>query len=281
MYPLKQATEIDLMVYIPDDDDGSPVTGLSDGDFTKRISKNAGSFAAWSTSLAEAEGGFYTCTLSATDTATLGILTCYLSADGAAQQNLQFRVHARIPDNLAYPTTTGRSMDVASGGEVAIDLSNTYGSLEKDTDITGFNDPAVSSIADAVWDEAKSGHTTSTSFGDLATDLDSANTAIAAVDTAVGNLNDFDYSSEEVTVGTNNDKTGYALSAAGVDSILDEVVSTYTMREILTIALAVLAGKSTGGGTTTNNYRDVGDTKNIVQATVDADGNRSAISLNP
>jgi hypothetical protein len=78
-----------------------------------------------------------------------------------------------------------------------------------------------------------------------------------------------------------SDKTGFSLSAGGVDAILDEVVdNTATMRQILMLALAVLAGKSAGGGTATITFRDHADSKNRVTATVDADGNRTAVSLN-
>ena len=65
-----------------------------------------------------------------------------------------------------------------------------------------------------------------------------------------------------------------------VDAILDEVVEgTLTLRQIQRIVLAVLAGKSGGGGTTTDTFRDVADTKNRVSATVSSVGNRTAITL--
>ena len=70
------------------------------------------------------------------------------------------------------------------------------------------------------------------------------------------------------------------LNADAVDKIIDEVIEgTVTLRQLLRIALAVLAGKTTGGGTVTVNFRNVADTKNRVIATVDADGNRTAITL--
>ena len=75
-------------------------------------------------------------------------------------------------------------------------------------------------------------------------------------------------------------KTGYALSAAGVDAILDEEIeSTTTLRQMLRILTAALAGKSTGGGTATIAFRDILDLKDRISATVDASGNRTAISV--
>lgn len=90
----------------------------------------------------------------------------------------------------------------------------------------------------------------------------------------------FDVTSDQVTVSNNNDKTGYRLSSTGVDDVLDEVVEgTLTLRQITRIVLSVLAGKSTGGGTSTINFRDEGDSKNRVTATVDPNQNRTGISL--
>jgi len=76
------------------------------------------------------------------------------------------------------------------------------------------------------------------------------------------------------------DKTGYALSAAGVDAVLDEAVEgALTLRQALRLFLAVLVGKSSGGGTTAPAFRDQADSKNRVSATVDANGNRTAVTL--
>lgn len=289
MYPIKQATTTPIQVFMADSN-GDPVTGLTDGDFSvKRISKNGASFEAWGASLAEAELGFYSTEISATDSATNGILTMILQATGTIQQNLQFRISTRLPDNLAFPTTSGRPIDVNSAGHVGLDFNETSGSLVKDSHITGFNDPAASSIADAVWDEAMADHVGSTTFGDLGVDLaavleDTGSLQADWVDggrldvildgivTAIAGLNDFDPSSDEVL-----------LSATAVDSILDEQIgdSTLTFRQALRIFVATLAGKSTGGGTTANNFRNVADSKNVVAATVDADGNRSSVVLSP
>lgn len=79
---------------------------------------------------------------------------------------------------------------------------------------------------------------------------------------------------------TNNDKTGYRLSATGVDDVLDEVVEgTTTLRQMLRGFASALLAKLSGGATTTVVVRDIGDTKDRITATVDGDGNRSAITL--
>ena len=71
-----------------------------------------------------------------------------------------------------------------------------------------------------------------------------------------------------------------ALSAAAIDSILDEVVEgTVTMRQALRAFMAALANEATGGGTLAIAFRDIADTKDRIAATVDANGNRTAITL--
>jgi len=68
--------------------------------------------------------------------------------------------------------------------------------------------------------------------------------------------------------------------AYSICPILDEIIEgTLTTREVLRIALAALAGKSTGGGTATPAFRDVADSKDRIDAVVDALGNRTAIVL--
>jgi hypothetical protein len=47
--------------------------------------------------------------------------------------------------------------------------------------------------------------------------------------------------------------------------------------EAVRLFLSVLTGKSSGGGTATVVFRDIGDSKNRISATVDADGNRTAV----
>lgn len=106
---------------------------------------------------------------------------------------------------------------------------------------------SASAIADAVWDEARAGHVGAGSFG------------------------------EGVEVAT---KTGFRLSSTGVDDIHDEVVDgVTTFRESIRLHNATLGGKASGLATTTAIYRDLADSKDRVSATVDADGNRSAVTL--
>lgn len=66
------------------------------------------------------------------------------------------------------------------------------------------------------------------------------------------------------------------------DALLDRVdgIETgITMRQAIRLKLAALAGKLSGAATTTIAIRDANDTKDRITATVDADGNRTAVTL--
>ena len=56
------------------------------------------------------------------------------------------------------------------------------------------------------------------------------------------------------------------------------VETTMTLRQAMRLILAASAGKVSGAASTTVTIRNVGDTKNRVVATVDANGNRTAIT---
>jgi len=78
----------------------------------------------------------------------------------------------------------------------------------------------------------------------------------------------------------NNFITAVSIKADAIDAIHDEVVEgSLTFRQITRLALAVLAGESAGGGTATITFRDNADSKNRISATVDVDGNRTAVTL--
>ena len=88
-----------------------------------------------------------------------------------------------------------------------------------------------------------------------------------------------DTGTDGVVVATAS-KTGYALSTAGVDAILDDPIEgALTFRQALRLFLSALAGKSSGGGTATLIFQDYADAKARITATVDSNGNRTALTL--
>jgi hypothetical protein len=100
---------------------------------------------------------------------------------------------------------------------------------------------------------------------------------IAAVETKVDAVL-LDTGTDGVVVASAS-KTGYRLSATGVDDVLDEVVEgATTLRESVRLSNAALGGKASGLETTAATFRDLADTKDRIVATVDVDGNRTAIT---
>lgn len=68
--------------------------------------------------------------------------------------------------------------------------------------------------------------------------------------------------------------------AAIADAVHDETVEgTTTLRESTRLFLSALCGKLSGGGTGTLAFRDIGDTKDRITATVDANKNRTVMVL--
>jgi len=71
-----------------------------------------------------------------------------------------------------------------------------------------------------------------------------------------------------------------ALAADAADEIHDEVIEgTLTHRQMMRLMYAAVVGKSAGGGSGTITFRDVGDTKNRISASVDANNNRTSVSV--
>jgi hypothetical protein len=71
-----------------------------------------------------------------------------------------------------------------------------------------------------------------------------------------------------------------ALNNISVANILAATVEgSTTLVQTLRLLNAALGGKASGLETTTAVYRDIGDTKDRITATVDVDGNRSAVTL--
>lgn len=70
------------------------------------------------------------------------------------------------------------------------------------------------------------------------------------------------------------------LNDIAVSDILAAVIeSGYTLQEVMRLYNSVLLSKVSGAGTGTEVFRDINDTKDRVTATIDASGNRTAITL--
>lgn len=85
------------------------------------------------------------------------------------------------------------------------------------SDIAGLNDPTAAAIADAVWEEPKADHTTGTSFGDLATDLDAVLTDTADMQPKLGSPAGASISADIAAIEGQTDDIGTA--GAGLTAV--------------------------------------------------------------
>lgn len=167
----------------------------------------------------------------------------------------------------------------------------------------------LDAIAAAVWDEARSGHTTTGTFGSYVLAKTDGDAAIAPASTAlstatwtgtragyldnlsagaVATASALSTTSGNVTTilgqtGTTGvvvaaaSKTGYTLSSAGLDSITVE--TGVNARQALSPILAAAAGNLSGAGTGTITIKGGNVATTRITATTDGSGNRSSITL--
>jgi hypothetical protein len=185
---LKQSTAVDLLVgpFVDDADGKTSETGLTVTQAEVRLSKNGGNMAQKNeaTALSHDELGMYVCKLDATDTNTLGRLQVIIWESGALHVYHEFMV-----------VTANFYDSICSTDYLQTDLIQMGGVTQSGTDLKDF--------ADAGYDPATN-QVTGCKLTDLVTTTTTATTA--------------------TNLTTNNDKTGYALTAAGIDSIWDEVM---------------------------------------------------------
>jgi len=236
MYPLKQSTALDVLFFAYDAN-GDPVTDLVTGDWTKSISKGGSTtINAMTVTVTEASLGWYGITLSSSHTDTLGILSLSFSAPGTKQINLQFRVHARLEDDLAYPNVSGRGIDVdATGGvEITADQNvnvNKWLTVTPDALSSGKVPADIKLWLTAAPDALSSGKVPS----DVKLWLAAAPAALTTngyvqsmllrwlTDNAGGTPNALISNRVDANAQVVGDKTGYALTSGEEDTIADKV----------------------------------------------------------
>lgn len=158
--------------------------------------------------------------------------------------------------------------------------------LAKGVGVTGFNDPTAAAIADAVWDEAKAGHVAAGSFGEevqahsLSSEIPSAaDNADAVWDEAKAGHVGAGSFGEEVQAHALSTEISALNNISVADILAATIEGSITLVQALRLILAVGVGKLSGAATTNVKIRDTGDSKDRVDATVDADGNRTAVTL--
>ena len=177
----------------------------------------------------------------------------------AAQVNTE--ADTALADVGVTPTVTGRidaaiSTRLAGGSYVSPDNAGIAAVKAKTDNLP--SDPADQSLVIAATDAIM------TAVGDVPTNAELA-TALATADDAV-------------LAAISALPTASANAAALLD-LPDGVEAGLTLRQWLRIGGASLFGKASGLGTATARFRDKADSKDRIVATVDADGNRSAVTL--
>jgi len=244
------------------DADGDLVTGAAGLD--SEISKDLGTFADCSneaTELATSSGMYYLTLTVAEMTADIVAIIVKTSTSGAKTTPLVLYPATRDTNDLAFPATSGRSLAVDTSGNVGGDVNLWLGSAPLALSsqrvqvlVGAMADNVVSAAAfaqgaaDKVWATTAR---TLTSFGTLVADVA---TAVWAAGSRT--LSAFGFS---VTVGTNNDKTGYALTVTpptatqNADAVLGRPLSAVEGSAVfrsLAGAIAKLVNKVDIAGTT-------------------------------
>lgn len=205
--------------------------------------------------------GRYRCTLTATDTNTVGDLELQVIVSGALPWFRTYRVlPAQAYDALyVHPLIAhaGHYGTAQAGASLSIQLAAAASSTDN-----AYRYCLVyihSGMGSGQWNYG-TGYT------------GSSKTLAVAYAWPVANP---DSSSQYVTLPA----LAISTLAEAADAFHDEVVDgTTTFRQSIRLANAALGGKASGLAGTTATYRDLADTKDRLVATVDANGNRTALT---
>lgn len=253
-------------------------TGLSS--FTVYRSRNGGTATAYTTpTISELSSanmpGLYALTIdedttiaSTSDSEEYAVT---ITATGMAPVHRVFELYRR-------DTTSGQTITVANGAADA-DIERIRGTVIATPATAGVLDVNVKNAGNTAWG---SGAITAGSIASGA--ITSAKFAANALDAV------WSTATRVLTAGTNivlakgTGVTGFNDPTANdnADALLDRaagVETGLTVRQAFRLFAAALLGKASGLDTTTAKFRDTGDSKDRITATVDANGNRTSVTL--
>lgn len=161
--------------------------------------------------------------------------------------------------------------NAALSGTGTISNATPYATGTLSANIRGYSDLTPEGITDKVWNAVLANYQTTGSAGKALSTASSGGVDYDAMAAAVWNA-----ATRTLTSGT--PPTEAQIASAVMTYVVE---SGWTTEEMLRVFAAVLAGKVSGAGTGTEVFRDINDTKNRVTATVDSNGNRSTITLDP
>lgn len=176
---------------------------------------------------------------------------------------------------LGAPAGASIAADIAA---IKVDTANIYSKVDTEiaSIISTLGTPAgVSLAADVAAVKGDTGAAvTQTTAAAIRADVGLAS---ANLDTQLSTIASY-IDTEIGTILTNIATIPTAIQNA--DALLDRAaaIEGYTPRQLFRLVGSILLGKVSGAGTGTEVFRDLADTKDRVTATVDANGNRSAIT---
>lgn len=112
--------------------------------------------------------------------------------------------------------------------------------------------------------------------GNLSGSVGSVTGAVGSVTGAVGSVG-----TDGITAASLAADAGTEIASAVFARAFSAAYGSLTFDEMVKLMAAVLVGKASGLATTTATYRNLADNADVVVATVDADGNRSAVTRTP
>jgi hypothetical protein len=264
MYQIKQSSASYPLLFLMIDS-SDHITGKTGLTPTVTISKNGAGFGSPSGTVTEIASGWYKVAGHATDSATLGLIALHATSAGAdPYDGIAGEVVAFDPQDAV---ALGLSRIDAAVTTRAPEAAGNVAAIKTQTDKLAFT---VANQVDANvidWKGAAAPAMTGDAFARLGAPAGSSVSAdIAAVNTKTTNLPTSPAavgSAMTLTAAYDAAKTAAApgaamtLTAAGIDAVLDEVVEgSLTMRQMLRVFMAALAGKASGGGTTAITFRD-------------------------
>lgn len=303
---LRQSTasqEILLGRFVDSTDGNTEETGLTIANTDIKIFKSGATTLANKNSggATHISNGLYYAVLDATDTDTIGNLEVHVHVAGALSVRNVFTVlDEAVYDALFGTVALATATNITAGTITTVTNVTTVNGLAANvitaaataadftTEIqSGLATAAALATVDGVVDSilvdttAMKGATFDTSTDSLEA---IRNRGDAAWVTATG-FSTLDAAGVRTAVGlasANLDTQLAALPTAGAvaDAVHDEVVDgAYTFRESTRLQNSAMWAKLSGAATTSVVIRDVSDSKDRITATVDADGNRTAITL--
>lgn len=297
---LKQSTasqKIPLGIFVDETDGKTAETGLTIANTDIKLWK-AGATALASKNSGGAthiSGGVYYAVLDATDTDTLGPMMIFVHVAGALPIRVECAVVAADTYDLEFGADGPKKLGViafgtaqgATGTTLQLSAGSAFADDELNYAVIVITGGTGANQSRLITDYVGSTDTATVDTWTTTPSSDSTYVVLAAPPASATALPDVNVKqiSGDATAADNLesacDGTGYAIGGAtAVDAILDDVIEgSYTLRQLVRGFASALLSLVSGAGTSTVIFRDIGNTKNRIVATVDEDGNRTAITL--